>query len=241
MDETTTAIAEGALTKAASGFSAWDLFWQADIVVKMVMLALIVASIWSWSVIISKWMRYRAVKAQADRFEDNFWSGASLDKLYDGTDGKADNPFAMVFAAAMTEWRRSFQPGAKIDKASIKQRLHTVMRVTFEREMDRLERSLNFLATVGSVSPFVGLFGTVWGIMRSFFGIASAQNTSLAVVAPGIAEALFATAIGLFAAIPAVIGYNKLQADAARFGNRLSTFCDEFSAILSRQLDEKGH
>jgi biopolymer transport protein TolQ len=147
----------------------------------------------------------------------------------------------MVFAAAMNEWRRSFQPGAKIDKASVKQRLHTVMRVTFEREMDRLERGLNFLATVGSVSPFVGLFGTVWGIMRSFFGIASAQNTSLAVVAPGIAEALFATAIGLFAAIPAVIGYNKMQADAARFGNRLSTFCDEFSAILSRQLDEKGH
>jgi biopolymer transport protein TolQ len=236
MDETTQALA-----KATGGFSVWDLFWQADIVVKLVMLALVVASVWSWSVIIGKWLRYRTVKAQADMFEDNFWSGASLDKLHDGTEGKADHPFAMVFAAAMNEWRRSFQPGAKIDKASVKQRLHTVMRVTFEREMDRLERGLNFLATVGSVSPFVGLFGTVWGIMRSFFGIASAQNTSLAVVAPGIAEALFATAIGLFAAIPAVIGYNKLQADAARFGNRLSTFCDEFSAILSRQLDEKGH
>lgn len=236
MDETTQGLA-----KAASNFSVWDLFWQADIVVKIVMLGLIVASMWSWSVIIGKWLRYREIKAQADKFEDSFWSGASLDKLHDGGDGKADHPFAMVFAAAMNEWRRSFQPGAKIDKASVKQRLHTVMRVTFEREMDRLERGLNFLATVGSVSPFVGLFGTVWGIMRSFFGIASAQNTSLSVVAPGIAEALFATAIGLFAAIPAVIGYNKLQADAARFGNRLSTFCDEFSAILSRQLDEKGH
>jgi biopolymer transport protein TolQ len=234
MDQTAVAAA-----KAASNFSVWGLFWQADIVVKLVLLALIVASVWSWSVIIGKWLRYRQVKAQADAFEDSFWSGASLDKLHDGVDGKSNHPFAMVFAAAMNEWRRSFTPGNKIDKASVKQRLHTVMRVTFEREMDRLERSLNFLATVGSVAPFVGLFGTVWGIMHSFFGIATQQNTSLAVVAPGIAEALFATAIGLFAAIPAVIGYNKLQADAARFGNRLSTFCDEFSAILSRQLDEK--
>jgi biopolymer transport protein TolQ len=223
---------------AAAAFSAWSLFWDADIVVKLVMLALIVASIWSWSIIISKWMRFREVKAQADAFEDKFWSGTSLDKLMDA-EAKPDHPFAMVFVAAMNEWRRSFTSGGKIDKAAVRQRLHTVMRVTFERELDRLEGKLNFLATVGSVAPFVGLFGTVWGIMRSFFNIASAQNTSLAVVAPGIAEALFATAIGLFAAIPAVIGYNKLQADAARFGNRLSAFCDEFSAILSRQLDER--
>jgi biopolymer transport protein TolQ len=224
---------------AQSAFSAWGLFWDADIVVKLVMIALMVASVWSWSIIISKWLRFREVKAQADGFEDKFWSGTSLDKLFDGEGGKPSHPFAMVFVAAMNEWRRSFTSGGKIDKASVRQRLHTVMRVTFERELDRLEGQLNFLATVGSVAPFVGLFGTVWGIMRSFFNIASAQNTSLAVVAPGIAEALFATAIGLFAAIPAVIGYNKLQADSARFGNRLSAFCDEFSAILSRQLDER--
>jgi biopolymer transport protein TolQ len=223
----------------AATLSIWSLFGQADIVVKAVMVGLLLASIWSWAVITSKILRYRQVKIQADRFEDSFWSGASLDKLYDGKTGSDDHPFSMVFSAAMVEWRRSFQATGRVDKASIKQRLSTVMRVTFEREMDKLERSLGFLATVGSVAPFVGLFGTVWGIMRSFVGIAASQNTTLAVVAPGIAEALFATAIGLLAAIPAVIGYNKLSADVTRFGNRLSTFCDEFSAILSRQLDEK--
>jgi biopolymer transport protein TolQ len=223
----------------AATISMWGLFLQADIVVKAVMVGLLLASLWSWAVIIAKLIRYAQVKRQADKFEDAFWSGASLDKLYDGKTGADDHPFAMVFSAAMMEWRRSFQAGGRIDKASVKQRLSTVMRVTFEREMDKLERSLGLLATVGAVAPFVGLFGTVWGIMRSFVGIAAAQNTTLAVVAPGIAEALFATAIGLLAAIPAVIGYNKLSADVTRFGNRLSTFCDEFSAILSRQLDEK--
>ncbi len=215
------------------------LFWEADIVVKLVILGLLAASIWSWGVIVSKIRRYREVRGAADQFEDAFWSGVSLDKLFDGPQGKAAHPFATVFAAAMTEWRRSVQPGTRLDKASIKQRIATVMRVNFEREMDSMERSLNVLATVGSVTPFVGLFGTVWGIMRSFIGIAASQNATLAVVAPGIAEALFATAVGLFAAIPAVIFYNRLQAEAARFGNRMSTFCDEFSAILSRQLDEK--
>jgi biopolymer transport protein TolQ len=215
------------------------LFMQADIVVKLVILGLLTASLWSWAVIFSKLIRYRKVRFLADQFEDSFWSGISLDKLFESPQGKANHPFATVFAAAMTEWRRSFQPGTRVDKASIKQRIATVMRVNFEREMDSLERSLNVLATVASVTPFVGLFGTVWGIMRSFMGIAASQNASLAVVAPGIAEALFATAVGLFAAIPALIFYNRLQAEAARFGNRLSTFCDEFSALLSRQLDEK--
>ena len=224
---------------AAPVISPLTLFLHADIVVKLVILGLLGASIWSWAVIFSKLLRYRKVRAAADQFEDSFWSGISLDKLFESPQGKAAHPFATVFAAAMTEWRRSFQPGTRIDKASIKQRVSTVMRVNFEREMDGLERSLNVLATVASVTPFVGLFGTVWGIMRSFVGIASSQNATLAVVAPGIAEALFATAVGLFAAIPALIFYNRLQAEAARYGNRLSTFCDEFSAILSRQLDEK--
>jgi biopolymer transport protein TolQ len=225
---------------AAPTISPFTLFWEADIVVKLVILGLLAASVWSWGVIVSKVRRYRDVRRAADKFEDSFWSGVSLDKLFDGPEGKASHPFAIVFAAAMTEWRRSVQPGTRLDKASVKQRIATVMRVNFEREMDSMERSLNVLATVGSVTPFIGLFGTVWGIMRSFVGIAASQNATLAVVAPGIAEALFATAVGLFAAIPAVIFYNRLQAEAARFGNRMSTFCDEFSAILSRQLDEKA-
>lgn len=227
------------LTHSAIHISPWSLFSEADIVVKLVIIGLLLASFWSWAVIFSKLMRYADVRSKATGFEENFWSGAPLDTLFDGPLGKARNPFSAVFAAAMTEWRRSVQSSARIDKASVKQRLSTVMRVTFEREMDGLEKQLNFLATVGSVTPFIGLFGTVWGIIRSFVGIAASQNATLAVVAPGIAEALFATAIGLFAAIPAVIGYNKLQADVSRFGNRLSTFCDEFAAILSRQLDEK--
>ena len=227
------------LAHSAIHISPWSLFSEADIVVKLVIMGLLGASFWSWGVIFSKLMRYSQVRAKATGFEESFWSGTPLDTLFDGPLGKARHPFSAVFAAAMTEWRRSVQPNVRIDKASVKQRISTVMRVTFEREMDGLEKQLNFLATVGSVTPFIGLFGTVWGIIRSFVGIAASQNATLAVVAPGIAEALFATAIGLFAAIPAVIGYNKLQADVSRFGNRLSTFCDEFAAILSRQLDEK--
>lgn len=233
-----TAVGTVGLAAHQVEFSVVALFLQADMVVKLVMLGLVFASVWSWAIMIDKGRRVRKIKAEADGFEDAFWSGGSLDKLHESAKGKADHPFAMVFSAGMTEWRRSFT-GSKIDKASLKQRLATSMRVTFEREMDKLESSLVYLATVGSVAPFVGLFGTVWGIMRSFTGIAQTQNTTLAVVAPGIAEALFATAIGLVAAIPAVIGYNKLQGDVARYGNRLSTFCDEFHAILSRQLDEK--
>ena len=219
-------------------FSAWALFWQADMVVKAVMIGLILASIWTWAIMIDKGRRVAKIKREADRFEDSFWSGSSMDKVYENAKARGNHPFAMVFGAAMEEWRRSFT-GGRVDKASVKQRLATVMRVTFEREMDKLESNLTFLATVGSVAPFVGLFGTVWGIMRAFTGIAQTQNTSLAVVAPGIAEALFATAIGLVAAIPAVIGYNKIQGEVGRYGNRLSTFCDEFHAQLSRQLDEK--
>lgn len=236
MEEAVNTVALGA---GHIDFSAWGLFWQADIVVKAVMIGLVVASIWSWAIMIDKARRVRKIKAEADRFEDSFWSGNSMDKVYEKAKARGDHPFASVFGAAMEEWRRSFT-GGRVDKASVKQRLSTVMRVTFEREMDKLENNLTFLATVGSVAPFVGLFGTVWGIMRSFTGIAQTQNTSLAVVAPGIAEALFATAIGLAAAIPAVIGYNKLNGEMARYGNRLSTFCDEFHAILSRQLDEKA-
>jgi biopolymer transport protein TolQ len=219
-------------------FSIWGMFMHADLVGKAVIIALILTSIWSWAVMIEKSMRLKRIKGLADEFEDAFWSGGSLDKLTDSQSGKA-HPLASVFQAAMKEWKRSFGSSAKIDKASVKQRLHMVMRVAFEREMQSLEGRLGFLATVGSVTPFVGLFGTVWGIMRAFAAIAQTQNTSLAAVAPGIAEALFATAIGLVAAIPAVIGYNKLSADVGHYGNRLSTFCDEFLAILSRQLDEK--
>jgi biopolymer transport protein TolQ len=220
--------------------SIWSLFLQADFIVKSVMILLLLASIWTWKIIIEKSLRYRRVRAAADAFEDKFWSGEPIEKLTKGLRGERAHPMANVVIAAMEEWQRSVQ-GARIDKASVKQRLSTLMRVSYEREMDALEAKLGVLATVGSVAPFVGLFGTVWGIMRSFTAIAGAQNTSLTVVAPGIAEALFATAIGLFAAIPAVIAYNKLSADVGRYGGRLANFCDEFSAILSRQLDEKVH
>lgn len=224
---------------ATSHVSIWALFLQADIIVKSVMILLLLASIWTWKIIIEKSLRYRGVAAAADVFEDKFWAGEPIEKLTKMARGDRAHPMANVVTAAMEEWQRSLQ-GARIDKDSVKQRLGTLMRVTYEREMDALEAKLGVLATVGAVAPFVGLFGTVWGIMRSFTAIAGAQNTSLAVVAPGIAEALFATAIGLFAAIPAVIAYNKLSADIGRYGSRLSNFCDEFSAILSRQLDEKA-
>lgn len=228
------AVSTVSLAAGNVDFSAWALFWQADIVVKAVMIALVLASIWTWAIMIDKGRRVARIKREADRFEDSFWSGSSMDKVYENAKARGNHPFAMVFGAAMEEWRRSFT-GGRIDKASVKQRLATTMRVTFEREMDKLESNLTYLATVGSVAPFVGLFGTVWGIMRAFTGIAQTQNTSLAVVAPGIAEALFATAIGLFVAIPAVWAYNRFTTRVERLAVRYESFAEEFSTILQRQ------
>ena len=219
----------------------WGLFLEADIVVKLVLVMLLAASFWTWAVIFEKVIRMRRLRVYAERFEEAFWSGGSLDDLYDEIDREPQDPMSSIFVSAMREWHRSTDRGvSRADtKASLQQRIERVMQITLGREMERLERHMIFLASVGSSAPFVGLFGTVWGIMNSFTSIAASENTSLAVVAPGIAEALFATALGLVAAIPAVIGFNKLSGDLGRYAGRLEAFAGEFGAIMSRQLDER--
>lgn len=223
-----------------ANLSLLNLFLQADAVVKLVMIILLIASIWVWTIIIEKIMTIRRVNREADSFEDSFWSGGSLDELYEREGADPANPMAAVFGAAMSEWKRTARiAGSEIGKTGVKERVDRAMNVTVMREMDRLERFMIFLASVGATAPFIGLFGTVWGIMHSFSAIAAMHNTDLAVVAPGIAEALFATAIGLVAAIPAVLAYNKLSNDLSRFAGRLEGFGAEFSAILSRQSEEQ--
>ena len=215
------------------------LFMQAHIVVKLIIIGLLLASIWSWAIIVDKTILYSRVRRQMDRFEKLFWSGQSLEELYRSLTGRTPTAMASVFVAAMREWKRSFESGAR-SPIGLQTRIDKVLDVTIARETERLERRLLFLATVGSAAPFIGLFGTVWGIMTSFQAIAASKNTALAVVAPGIAEALLATALGLLAAIPAVIAYNKLSNESAKIEQRLEGFGDEFSAILSRQVDERG-
>jgi biopolymer transport protein TolQ len=215
------------------------LFFQAHLVVKLVMIGLVGASIWCWAIIVDKWLLFARTKRQMTRFETVFWSGQSLEELYRTLSGRANHSMSALFIAAMREWKRSHE-GARPAIASLRQRIDRVMDVTIAREAERLEARLMVLATVGSAAPFIGLFGTVWGIMTSFQAIASSKSTNLAVVAPGIAEALLATALGLLAAIPAVIAYNKLSADAGKLTARMEGFADEFSAILSRQIDERS-
>jgi len=219
-----------------------SLFLQADTIVKLVMVLLLLASFWTWAIIFDKALRLRRLRNQAKQFEEAFWSGGSLEVLFDRLETKAPDPMSAIFVAAMREWRRSAAKGLAATenmRMSLQERIERVMDITLGREIDHLERHMTFLASVGSSAPFVGLFGTVWGIMNSFASIAASKNTTLAVVAPGIAEALFATALGLVAAIPAVLAYNKLSGDIGRFGNRLEAFAGEFGAILSRQLEEK--
>jgi biopolymer transport protein TolQ len=229
------------LGSAASDLSILSLFLEADIVVKIVMIGLLLASIWVWAIVFEKITSLRRVERAADGFEDRFWSGGSLDELYEEEGAKPAHPMAAVFGAAMNEWRRSLRvAGADMSRSGVRDRVERAMGVTIQREMERLEKWMIFLASVGSTAPFVGLFGTVWGIMHSFSAIAAMHNTNLAVVAPGIAEALFATAIGLVAAIPAVLAYNKISTDLARFAARLEGFGTEFGAILSRQSEERA-
>ncbi len=225
----------------AHDLSMWGLFLQADWVVKLVMLMLLAASVWCWAIIFDKLVRLRKLNSEAAAFEDSFWSGGSLDSLYERVGKRPGDPMSATFAAGMREWRHATEKGFPAGvKASLQQRIERVMSVTIGREMSRAERYMPVLATVGSTAPFVGLFGTVWGIMNSFSAIAGSNNTSLAVVAPGIAEALFATALGLVAAIPAVVAYNKFSNDLGRYGDRLDAFASEFSAILSRHLEERA-
>lgn len=215
------------------------LFFKADIVVQAVMVILVLASIWSWAIIIEKAVRFNRLRRQADKFEDSFWSGGSLDDLYERVGASPAEPMAAVFAAAMREWRRSAVNVAGGVMHSLQDRIQGVMAVTVNRELDRVSRRSTFLATAGSAAPFVGLFGTVWGIMNTFTAIADMNNTTLTTVAPGIAEALFATAMGLFVAIPAVVAYNRLAEAMRRYAARLNNFSAEFAAIISRQLDVK--
>ena len=228
-----------ALAPVAHDLSLWSLFLMADWVVKGVMISLLLASVWVWAIVFEKMTALRRVNRAADAFEDRFWSGGSLEELFTQEGEEPSHPIAAVFGAAMREWRRSSGRALSSDLAvtGLKERVERAMVVSIQREMDRLERWMVFLATVGSAGPFIGLFGTVWGIMNSFSAIAGMQNTNLAVVAPGIAEALFATAIGLIAAIPATIAYNKLATDLSRFAGRLEAFSAEFGAILSRQSE----
>ena len=207
--------------------------------VKVVMIGLIAASVWCWAIIVDKSMLYGRVRREMNRFERTFWSGQSLEELYQEMSERKTNGLGAVFVAAMKEWKRSHEQNAA-SFIGIQARLEKVLDVAISRESEKLEKRLNFLATVGSASPFVGLFGTVWGIMNAFTAISQSASTNLAVVAGPIAEALFATALGLLAAIPAVIAYNKLSGDANKMISRLEGFADEFSTILSRQLEARG-
>jgi len=226
----------------ADEFSMWALFLRADMVVKSVIAVLLLASLWCWAIIFEKLFSLRRLNKRSNEFETEFWSGKSLDDLFERIGQQPRDPMAAVFTAAMREWRRTPGGGNAMDavRAGLTDRIDRVMHITLSREMDRAERYMTFLATTGATAPFIGLFGTVWGIMNSFQSIAVSKNTNLAVVAPGIAEALFATALGLLAAIPAVVAYNKLSRDLDRYAGRLDGFAGEFSAILSREMETKG-
>jgi biopolymer transport protein TolQ len=230
-------IAASGLAPPIMEVSLLGMFWSAHFVVKLVMVGLLAASVWCWAIIINKVMLFSKSNRAMAQFEEVFWSGASLDELYATLSSRPASGMAALFVAAMREWRRSVQ-GAASSFMGLQARIEKVLDVSIAREVEKLESNLLVLATVASAGPFIGLFGTVWGIMTAFRSIAASRNTSLAVVAPGIAEALFATAIGLFAAIPALIAYNKFQGDVAKKQARLEGFADEFSAILSRQIDQ---
>jgi biopolymer transport protein TolQ len=232
-------VAQSALPLTSSDLSLLTLFLQAHWIVKGVMVGLLVCSVWVWAIAVDKIILFTRTSRAMDRFEQAFWSGQSLEELYRSISSRPNHSMAALFVAAMREWKRSLEGQAR-SFAGLQMRIEKVMDVTITREVERLENRLLVLATVGSAGPFIGLFGTVWGIMTSFQSIAASKNTSLAVVAPGIAEALFATAIGLVAAIPATIFYNKFSSEVNKQAQRLEGFADEFAAILSRQIDERG-
>jgi len=222
-------------TAAPAHLDPVKLFLSADIVVQLVMAGLLLASVWVWTIIVSFAARMAGIRKRCDAYERDFWKAGDID-AFQKERGAGEIPSARVVAAGIAEWRRSTS-GKVIDREGARQRLAGAMDTQVHQEADKLAERLNFLATVGSVAPFVGLFGTVWGIMNSFFQIGQQQNSSLAVVAPGISEALFATAIGLFAAIPAVIAYNRFSHRVDQFEGRMQRFADRFHASLSRELE----
>jgi len=219
-------------------FSFLSLFFAADWVVKSVMILLVVASVWSWVVAINKGVMFFLLRRKATSFEDTFWSGRTLDDLSKSLGNDTRDPMSRVFAAAMREYSESRGSGPTRSDIATHERIDSVMNLVVNRELAKCERGMPVLATVASASVFVGLFGTVWGIMNAFRAIAASQNTNLSVVAPGIAEALFATALGLIAAIPALIFYNMFTSDLDKYGGRLEGYADELSAILSRKLSK---
>jgi biopolymer transport protein TolQ len=222
----------------AASLSPLAMFLQADIVVKIVMVGLLLASIAVWTIIVGSSMKLGKVRRDTEAFERDFWKAGDVDRFSENA-AQRDLPAGRVLNAGLAEWRRSTARPV-VDRAGVRERLGLAMDSAIAQEVDRLGERLNLLATVGAVAPFVGLFGTVWGIMRSFAAIAGAQNSSLAVVAPGIAEALFATAIGLFAAIPAVIAYNRFTHRLGQIEARLGRFADGFHAMLSRELEKEA-
>ena len=217
-------------------FSFLALFLRATFTVKMVLIMLLVASFWAWAIIFQKHLNYRRARTASASFDRAFWSGEPLDELYDQIGAQPGGPSEKIFSAGMLEWRRSHRDDGGLI-AGAQARIDRSMDVAIAKEAEDLNGGLSFLATVGSTAPFVGLFGTVWGIKNAFEQIATQQNTNLVVVAPGIAEALLATGMGLLAAIPAVVFYNKLSADSERIVSGYEAFADEFATILSRQLD----
>ena len=228
------------MSSQGKDFSILSLFLRADFIVKSVIIILIASSVYSWAIIFDKILKLRGLRAHARAFEDSFWSGGSIEELYDKVGTNPHDPMSLVFSEAMREWRNSKDLARKSEevRASLRARIQQIMNLTIDREMERLEKNMSFLASVGSTAPFVGLFGTVWGIMDAFQSIAATKTTALSVVAPGIAEALFATALGLIAAIPAVVAYNKISHDLDRFAQSLEGFSAEFISILSRNLDK---
>lgn len=236
MDEN--AISAVGLAGPAAGLNYWEMFLQADTVTKGVMLLLVLASVWSWAVIFDKALRIARLRRQANAFERTFWSGAPLDELHRRLAKRASHPMALMFATAMEEWREAPRTIDAAFNRGLVGRISQVMTLTMDREIENLERNLSWLATIAAAGPLLGLLGTVWGIMNSFQAIAASKNATLAVVAPGISEALFTTALGLIAAIPAAVAYNKLSGAVDGYANRLASFADEFGVVLSRELDQ---
>lgn len=231
-----------ALTEIGAQMTMWDMVWSSDLVTKVVMIGLIAASVWCWAIIFEKVSTLRSIKKRTRSFESKFWSGGSLDKLYESMNGQPTDPMSAMFVAAMREWKRTNILKSKTDRGlrgvSLQQRIERAMTITMDKEVDEMDTRMGFLASTGSVAPLVGLFGTVWGIINSFNAIAVTQSNSLSAIAPGIAEALFTTAFGLIAAIPAVVAYNKISSDIDSYAKRLESFMAEFSSILSREIDD---
>lgn len=244
MDRSVENLGQVAGTTAPVDMSLMGMFFGSDILSQFIMVGLLVASVWCWAIIFNKQMKLRAANKQADLFEETFWSGGSIEALYDRVSKRTRDAMTATFVAGMGEWRlareKAQQAGMTGMGASLKERVERRMAVTIGREMSQLERYMTFLSSLASAGPLLGLFGTVWGIMASFAAIGASQSSSLAVVAPGLAEALLTTAVGLIAAIPAALAYNKYSTSIARYGERLDAFSAEFANILSRYLDEKN-